>query len=150
MKLYEEYPEGRIQGTGDMSSIADIAVDLCRAGFGVTLDFTPVFLESLDRLLTLLGHYSTWPPDRVDETVIAFGSYVGETIRRTLGATWLRQGESYVLSDVAGSAAVIRPFEKIKRRIQLGAEESLAPYYENVTEVVAKLKAANRHGAFQK
>jgi hypothetical protein len=150
MKLYEGCPESRVKAAGDMPGIADIAVDLCRAGFGVSLDFTPNSLESLDRLLTLLGHYSKWPPDRVDETVIAFGSYVGETVRRTLGATWRRQGESYVLSDIAGSEAVICPFEKIKRRIHLGMDESLASYYENTAEVVAQLQAVNKRGSVER
>src|SRR5438477_11138419 len=103
-----------------VAAAAQDAVEFARQHFQLTLDYSDNSMEHVERILgrfhddlpkgvfqRLFRH--TPPPEKISQTVITFGSYVGEVLRRRLsGSRWemdASQGQS-VLSLTDGDRRV--------------------------------------------
>lgn len=114
---------------------AEIQVELCQQGFGVTLDFSAQSFQMIDQIVESLGDYAHWPPERVQQAAVTFGSYVGETIRRLLGGHWEFEGSGYCLTHVGNAGVVVYPFGKIQKRFANGMVDSILHYYEGISKI---------------
>jgi tellurite resistance protein len=89
---------------------------------GIELDFTPASLEALDRLLGS-------SPDAVfpegERTPLAV--YLGEIIRRSVGAVWCEDGVFGVhLRKVGGVNLMAQPIQWVNKRLDRGAAHALS------------------------
>jgi hypothetical protein len=96
--------------------------------FNAGLDYSADSIETLEKIIE-----EGWqePPIFMDDLVLAFGSYLGETIKRLHGAEWKYSEEySLYLDNVGGQNMTIFPFGKVRKRFVNGNEDSLAYYYK--------------------
>jgi hypothetical protein len=115
------------------------AVDLAARNFGVALDWSEPSVQQVERMLSRL--HEELRRDRPPEDVIwtfakAFGSYVGEVIRRHRGGEWgmVRIGDerSPGLRQVGG--ALCWPWGRARNRLVTGPEENVWHYYRALVE----------------
>lgn len=101
---------------------------------GGTWDFSPASLADLDEVL---GRYHArgYRPEQLERMLIMASCYLGEVIRRSVGATWVK-GEDSDQPDMKNEALVLRldggylaPFATVCKRVENGAEERLPFYY---------------------
>ena len=72
--------------------------------------------------------------------VAAFGSYLGETIRRRLGGQWIAdEGDAFCLLNVGNTDTRVFPFSKMEKRFVNGIEDALADYCTTIKTAVAVL-----------
>ncbi|QYK48125.1 MAG: hypothetical protein KF838_15200 [Phycisphaeraceae bacterium] len=118
----------------NLPSMADAIVEATLRIEGVTLDHTPESLREVDRLLLTLREDGLRVRHLVDP-IFCFGCYVGEVMRRHLGAEWAAPP-----SPMLGMFPVVRigsdnysaPIAKAYKRVQLGPEESVYDFYRSV------------------
>lgn len=109
---------------------------------GYVADFSIESLRDIDRFVddnTLDGRPT--PTGRLSEEtgprMFAIGAYVGEVIRRHLGAgEWSEGADSSDLNVELQfpSSGVIWPMQRALKRVQFGPEESLADYARIIVE----------------
>ncbi len=105
------------------------AVDAAKANFGIDLDWS---IESIRDVETMFGqlhdHLDEKPSDdALDMFAKAFGSYVGEVIRRKHGGEWgmlALQDEEF-----PGLSLGIWPWSRAYKRIVNGPEDNIWHYY---------------------
>src|SRR5262245_41270518 len=110
------------------------AVDLAARNFGVTLDWSEASVRQVEQMLGRLHDemVSAQPPeDAVWTFAKAFGSYVGEVLRRHHGGEWgmvSMGGQSFPgLQQVGG--ALCWPWGKAHKRLVNGPEDNVWHYY---------------------
>ena len=120
---------------------ADEAVLVARRQHGVALDFSPVSVEALERLVD--GQAAA----DLDFQSRLWGSYFGEVLRRRWNGLWLLapypgnrelagQADAVIPTlDVAGSR--LWPTMKFYRRLTLGRAENLSTFYNLVEKRLA-------------
>jgi hypothetical protein len=129
--------------------LADMADEQAKAiadGFSVELDYTR---ESLDRLDELISR-PEFAAAQSESMITGLGVYVGETIRRNLGARWVEDSEFRVhLREVGGFNMMSLPVKWVTKRVENGATESIAGKYRAlVTHVEGGAKAGEGTAAF--
>lgn len=91
------------------------------------LDLTEQSIARLDGMLT-----EFWPtlPTHIDEIVVLFGSYLGETIRRQLNWTWIQAvNGGWQLEYKNEFTLVADPFVKMQKRLVNGQDDNLENYF---------------------
>lgn len=126
-----------------MEGYARAAVEVARADFRQTLDFTPESVDVLDEILVTVGES---PERELDFEVRLWGSYLGEIIRSRYAGTW--EMTQYPGGTVAVPAVEVRgsrvfPLMKVYRRLTAGEEEDLRSFYSMVTERLGKPAQVN-------
>lgn len=130
----------------DIQYLASRAVEHAQQTFGITLDYSP---DSLRQVETILGNlYSTRPknafqrlfnrknaptPKQVISMATAYGSYVGEVIRKRWGGTWSAQSATFAEPTVTlhlGPTEEVYPLNKVQKRLVNGEEDSIWFYYQ--------------------
>lgn len=108
------------------------AVKTAGAMWGVSLDFTEPSLEGLDRILGELSRMQAEAPpleratdDQVKAAIATWGTYLGETLRRSHGGTWRVDGATRGLSLVI-DGHTFRPFNAVQKRLDGDEAESVA------------------------
>ena len=118
--------------TRQLSAMAENEVAELRTRHAVELDFTPDSLATLDDLLADNGAEYT----EGERTALAV--YVGEIIRRSLGAKW---GEDECfgvhLHEIGGVNLMAQPINWVKRRCERGLADSLAAKFALLRERLA-------------
>ena len=114
---------------------AETHVEMSKANFDVALDYSEESLYTIDEIIS--KHWDS-PPVMMDDVVLTFGSYVGETIRRLQGGTWRFDNElGFTLTDIGGAGIRAFPFAKVHKRFTNGEEDSIAHYYRALCKVMA-------------
>jgi hypothetical protein len=112
---------------------AQIHIDTTKQIMGIELKFDEESILKLDDLIS-----SAWPdnpPVQLDNVVLTFGSFLGESIRQTLGGEWVQTETSYGLKIGDATANV---FSKVRKRFLNGMEDSLSYYYLSVRKLLAE------------
>ena len=116
-----------------ISRMAEEQAQMCGETHGVQLDFSPASLERLDNFITGSEPGSA-PPD---STVTGYGMYVGETIRRTLGAHWSEDAQFGVHLKQVGDVNVrAMPVNWVKLAYEKGAEESIFAKFQQLAKQI--------------
>ncbi len=126
-----------------MEGYARGAVEIARADYRKTLDFTDDSIDVLDEIIVLIGES---PEHDVDYEVRLWGSYLGEIIRQRYNGGW--EMTQYPGGTVAVPAVDVRgsrlfPLLKVYRRLTMGEEEDLHSFYTMVTERLGKPSQVN-------
>lgn len=103
---------------GLASRVPDLArahVDKARSLFEIDLAYDAASFARLDQMIE-----RGWPdsrPSLLEPTVVVFGAYVGETLRRLHGGEWVfRPGEGLVVENLAGRGIRFDPFGMVEDR----------------------------------
>jgi hypothetical protein len=118
----------------DAEAYALDAVDLAARNFGVALDWSEDSVRQVEQMLGRLHDElaRTRPPqDAVWTFAKAFGSYVGEVVRRHHGGEWgtvSMGGQSFPGLEQAGGA-LCWPWGKAHNRLINGPEDNVWHYY---------------------
>lgn len=124
-------------------AFAEMHVSMSKDNFEVALDYSAESLTAIDEIIA--KHWEE-PPIMLDQVVLTFGAYVGETIRRQLGGAWMFDEErGYTLADLGGTGTRIYPFSKVQKRFTNGEEDSIAFFYQAICKLVADRKAAGEN-----
>ncbi len=118
---------------------ADLAVQIARDNYGVTLDYTPESLAALNPLLSeahtnyAAAGKKAGTPTR---TIQVWGAYLGETLRRSKGGEWrmstTRGAEwPYYVTTPAGDEF---PFDQVRLRVVNGYSDALSRTEWNVSK----------------
>ena len=76
------------------------------------------------------------PPEKISQTVVMFGSYVGETLRRRLtGSRWEKDtSRGHGVLCLTDGERKIWPHAKVHKRIVNGPEDNIWHYFNGVIE----------------
>lgn len=102
--------------------------------FGASLDYSAESIAKLDEIIK--EGWPEEPPVLLDEMVLGFGSYLGETIRRVHGGDWCFDAKHELHYEVGGIK--IFPFAKVRKRFLNGEEDSLGFFYSFIRAELAK------------
>jgi hypothetical protein len=106
--------------------------------FGITFDYSPQSLQLVDHAIT------KFHGDRAmfDSTIVTYGCYIGETIRRSLGGEWTPgsddQGQP-VLQAVGGSVTVF-PIAWAAKRFANGDVDRISFKYTALLSTLGRLE----------
>jgi hypothetical protein len=119
-----------------MEKISTDAVIIARAKFGVSLDYSENSLQQLEILLKQADEQyqqasSTEDPNYypLDKTARAWGSYLGEVIRRNLGGDWIADQKAVFLQ--LGNRK-LSPLGQIRSRIEEGPLFNVVDFYQGL------------------
>lgn len=115
----------------NLPRLAEVIVETTERIEGVTLDFTPESLKEVDRLLLGLREDGL-RVRHIADPILCFGCYVGEIMRRRLGATWVAPPSPMLgMFPVVliGSDNYSAPIAKAYKRVHIGPEESVYDFY---------------------
>jgi hypothetical protein len=126
-----------------MEAYADGAVTIAREAFCQRLDYNAGSLVAFEAVLSELAEKGELD---YDYEVRLWGSYLGEVLRRRYAGSWeMTQypgGVSAVPAvEVRGSR--LFPLMKVYRRITMGDAESIAAFFDMVTERLGKPAQVN-------
>jgi hypothetical protein len=121
------------------AKIAAMVVPFAEKNYGVTLDYGVESLRRLDGILDDLRRDQSF--ENLQPLLFAMGCYVGQVMVRHAGAFW-RVTEELGMGEVASSPIAIRvpdgrgcnPVGKVYKRFQNGPDESLASFYQVMTQ----------------
>lgn len=114
---------------------ADRHVGVSKKVFGLNFDFSEDSLTLVDDAIT------KFHPDGniMDSTILAYGSYIGETIRRNLGGVWLQDERGVAMLDQVGGVGLkVPPFSWARKRFDNGIEDSIAYKYAFIKSEIIK------------
>jgi hypothetical protein len=130
--------EAPFQPDGQVAEVAGAyaldAVDLAARNFGVTLDWSEASVRQVEQMLGRLHAELTSarpPEDAVWTFAKAFGSYVGEVLRRHHEGEWgmvSMEGQSFPGLQLAGGP-LCWPWGKAYKRLTDGPGDNLWHYY---------------------
>lgn len=114
------------------------AMDLASRNIGVSLDWSEQSVRQVEQMLGRLHDElsKAHPPDETVWTFAkAFGSYIGEVIRRRYGGEWgliTLDGKSFPgLKQASGD--LVWPWSKAHERLTNGSEDNIWHYYQVLT-----------------
>lgn len=104
--------------------------------FGISFDFSPASLSVIDQKIT--EAWGKKPPENLDTVKKLFGAYLGEIMRRELGARWVFHDGVLVMEikTAHGSTHLPNVFGKVEKRFLNGEEDSLAYFFHSVKKIV--------------
>jgi hypothetical protein len=120
--------------------IAAMVVPFAEKNYGVVLDYGVESLRQLDGILDDLRRDQSF--ENLQPLLFAMGCYVGQVLVKNAGACWRVTGD-LGMGEVASSPIAIRvrdgrgcnPVGKVYKRFQNGPEDSLALFYNVMTQV---------------
>jgi hypothetical protein len=127
------------------------AVDLARRNFGLALDGSEASVRQVEQMLGRLHEEMAQaqpPEDAVWTFAKAFGSYVGEVLRRHHGGEWgiVRVGEQSFPGFRQTGGALCWPWGKAHKRLVSGPEDSISHYYSVLVQGPAERGVAADRG----
>jgi hypothetical protein len=162
---WQELPQAHVEQLDEDGQLAydmgELAQQLSQQVMpgGARLDFTPASLTALERMLTAM--YDDLPrgwwaslrrkqpsQERIWELSVPPGAYLGETIRRNLGARWSCRVDAYP-GDRAQymtltSGGVIAPISKVFKRLADGPADEVTAYYFMIRSLDEQARAGSR------
>lgn len=129
-----------------MTAYAEAAVAVAREEFRQQLDYNSASSESMVPFEAVLSELAEKSELDYDYEVKLWGSYLGEVLRRRYAGSWeMTQypgGVAAVPSiEVRGSR--LFPLMKVYRRLTMGDAESIAAFFDMVTERLGKPAQVN-------
>jgi hypothetical protein len=126
-----------------MEAYAEAAVAVARDHFRQALDFRSESLVAFEAVLSELAEKRELD---YDYEVKLWGSYLGEVLRRRYTGTW--EMTQYPGGVAAVPAVEVRgsrlfPLMKVYRRLTMGDSESIAAFFDMVTERLGKPAQVN-------
>jgi len=126
-----------------MTGYASTAVTVAREDFRQRLDFTSETLVAFEAVLAELSEKEELD---YDYEVRLWGSYLGEVLRRRYAGTW--EMTQYPGGATAVPAVEVRgsrlfPLMKVYRRITMGEAESIAAFFDMVTDRLGRPAQVN-------
>src|SRR5579859_335335 len=126
-----------------MEAYAEAAVSLARDHYRQMLDFRSESLVAFEAVLSELAEKRELD---YDYEVKLWGSYLGEVLRRRYTGTW--EMTQYPGGLAAVPAVEVRgsrlfPLMKVYRRLTMGDSESIAAFFDMVTERLGKPAQVN-------
>ncbi len=125
----------------DMEANARNAVELAKNRFQVTLDYRTDSVQELEKLFDRVQYSMPDPESRETLGLLTrlWGSYLGEVIRRQHGGEWIiwsdKHGKTMALQ--VGDATAF-PHNKVKKRLERGADHNIWNYYQSVLASLKK------------
>lgn len=99
----------------------------------LAMDFSPESLLLVDKFISETLPFGV----SLDSTIILFGAYVGETVRRNLGGDWLADEEdNYWLQNIGGTELKLMPLRWAANRFKNGSEDALTYKYAVTAKMV--------------
>ena len=126
-----------------MAAYASAAVALARDEFRQRLDYNAGSMVAFEAVLSELADKSELD---YDYAVKLWGSYLGEVLRRRYAGTWemtLYPGGVAAVPAVEVRGSRLFPLMKVYRRITMGDAESIAAFFDMVTERLGKPAQVN-------
>jgi len=126
-----------------MAAYAAVAVDVAREDFRQRLDYNAESLVAFEAVLSELAEKQELD---YDYEVKLWGGYLGEVLRRRYAGSW--EMTQYPGGVAAVPAVEVRgsrlfPLMKVYRRITMGDAESIAAFFDMVTERLGKPAQVN-------
>ena len=126
-----------------MEAYAAAAVEVAREQFRQQLDYESGSLVAFEAVLSELAEKSELD---YDYEVRLWGGYLGEVLRRRYAGTW--EMTQYPGGAAAVPAVEVRgsrlfPLMKVYRRITMGESESIAAFFDMVTERLGRPAQVN-------
>lgn len=118
---------------------AEIFRAMVKESTGIVLEYREASIGILDEIIekSVIGQ----PPEYIERIAQYLGAFLGEVMVAELGMTWVERKEDrqWVVSAVAknGNEVMSNPWNKIYKRIDLGAEENLGYYFAMVRKTIA-------------
>ncbi len=131
---------------GNLDRLADHIVETIQGIEGVTLDYTPESLKEVDRLLLGLREDGL-RVRHIADPILCFGCYVGEIMRRRLGATWVAPPSPMLgMFPVVliGSDNYSAPISKVYKHVMNGSEDSVYFFYRMMERDVPQAEHTER------
>ncbi len=137
---HEEEPKRLVDS---FPAYAEKHIEAIERNFEVRLSYDEASFARLDEIIE--EGWGGGTPALPDTTVLSFGSFVGECIRRLLGGQWEYDEEmGYCLAGIGGTSAKVFPFGKVRKRFANGEEDSLAFYYAALKHIVEQERGEAR------
>lgn len=116
---------------------AEYAIKRAKENFGQNLDYSETSLESLDSLIERahkrikqLAKDGNLSNDNLEKTILMWGSFLGELLRRECGGNWIVEETNIFLSI---DNFITNPFEQVRMQIMNGSLYDAEGYYRNVS-----------------
>ncbi len=120
--------------TEQLVQLADQHVSASRSTYGLELDFSEDSLLQLDRIISEIHPNGA----ALELTVIHFGAYVGETIRRNLGGDWMQDADGQTwLQNIGGQDVKVPPLAWAHKRFGNGSVDALTAKYARIKHLAA-------------
>jgi len=126
-----------------MAAYASAAVAVAREDFRQQLDYNSSSMVAFEAVLSELAEKREL---EYDYEVKLWGSYLGEVLRRRYNGTWeMTQypGGASAVPAVEVRGSRLFPLMKVYRRITMGDAESIAAFFDMVTERLGKPAQVN-------
>ena len=128
-----------------MAAYADAAVSIARELYRQRLDYNSDSLVAFEAVLSELAEQASAELD-YDYEVRLWGGYLGEVLRRRYAVSW--EMTQYPGGVAAVPAVEVRgsrlfPLMKVYRRLTIGDTESIAAFFDMVTERLGKPAQVN-------
>lgn len=119
-----------------MRDCAAEAVGIAQDRFGFVLDYSDASIESLETILAgVSASLDLSDEGLVEQAVKVWGSYFGETVRRSFGGSWdLVQypGRAAAFPTLVIAGSQLYPLMKVYRRFTIGDSENVWKFYERI------------------
>ncbi len=129
-----------------MESCAAEAVQTAGENFGFVLDYSDGSIEALETILAnVSAGLNTGDKEAVEQAVKVWGSYLGETARRSFGGAWdLLQypGRAAAVPALVVGGAQLYPLMKVYRRLTMGEPENVWKFYERIRSKLCSVHPA--------
>lgn len=124
-----------IESPENAAKFSDSFVNAAKNITGQVLDYSPDSLAILESIIDSFRSDGA-PSDRISDTLFSMGCYLGEVFVRNGCGTWVPSGNT-PLKDFCSVALIVRtglsslcnPIDKVAKRFENGAEESLTFFY---------------------
>ena len=110
---------------------AELVIKTFTENNNVNLNFDAPSVEWIDGYIE--RNRARWDEQMTESLSAMLGSFVGECIRRNFGGEW--QMTEYGLGIIFSDGNAAYPFNKIKKQIANGAEDSIASFYNTIAVV---------------
>lgn len=125
--------------TAELSRLAQSHVDQSPQTYATTFDYSEAGLASLDEVISRFHPDGQVP----DQTLLAVGAYVGESIRRSLGGVWVQDERGVaLLQRIGGGNASASPFSWVQKRLAGGMSASIAQHYAALKQQLGQVGVA--------
>ena len=110
---------------------AELVVNTFAAQNSVDLDFDENSVEWLDGYIE--RNRQNWDAEMAEKLTGVLGSFLGECIRRNFGGEW--QQTEMGLGVALDNGNVSFPFNKIRKHIKNGSDDSIAAFYKTIPNI---------------
>jgi tellurite resistance protein len=119
----------------ELARLAESHVESARTIFQWSFDYSEESLEKIDKAIAQFHADG----NTLESTVVAYGAYVGETIRRLLGGIWVQDERGVALLDrIGGQDLKASPFSWVQKRFANGMDDSIAYKYKFLKQQVGQ------------